>query len=163
MASICFRAAPLAPLLLTLGIAGCNKSDAPVNQVGAEGAAVAAGFGSKLEPGLYEVVQTGDVDVTMKQCLTADQLAKDQLVGEADLQKGWHFVKNSMAGGRFEVEAVGPSNARMVEIGTYGQTTYQGESSMTFDNDGKKQALNIRYKARRIANSCTEADEKDEG
>ncbi|NIJ21837.1 hypothetical protein FHS95_003548 [Sphingomonas naasensis] len=162
MNSIRFPAAPLAPLLLTLLIVGCSKGDAPANGASAEEAAAVAGIGSKLEPGLYEIVQTGDVDITIKQCLSAEQLAKSRLVGEDDLQKGWHFVRNSMSGGRFEVEAVGPSDARMVETGTYGQTAYQGESSMTYDNGGEKQAINIRYKARRIAAGCTEADEKDE-
>lgn len=160
MASIYHRAAPL---LLTLLIAGCNKSDAPANAASAEDAAVAAGFGSKLEPGLYEVAQTGDVEITMKECFTAEQLARGQFVTEDDLQKGWRFVRNTMSGGRFDVEATGPANARMVNIGTYGQTSYQGESSMTFDNDGEKQAINIAFKAKRIASSCTEADEKDDG
>lgn len=112
-------------------------------------------------PGLYEVVQTGDVDITEKECITAGQLAKGQIAPEESLKEGWRFVRNTMSGGRYDIEAVGPSNARMVSTGTYGETSYQGEWSMTFDQKGEKQSINFTARARRIADSC-EGLEKDE-
>lgn len=155
MALIRFRPAPLAPLLLAVLIAGCGTGGAPANgAAGADKAGAELLLASGLEPGLYEVVQTGDVEITEKECISAEQLAKGQLAPEESLQKGWRFVRNSMSGGRFDVEATGPSNARMVAAGTYGQTSYQGEWSMTFDQNGEKQAINFTAKAKRIADSC---------
>jgi len=162
VALIRFRPAPLAPLLLTVLIAGCGTGGtggAPANgSAGADKAGAESLLAGGLKPGLYEVVQTGDVEITEKECLSAEQLAKGQLAPEESLQKGWRFVRNSMSGGRFDVEATGPSNARMVAAGTYGQTSYQGEWSMTFDQNGEKQAINFTAKAKRIADSCEDKE-----
>lgn len=143
-----FRPAPLAPLLPVFLIAGCGT---PAN---GSADAVAALAGNALVPGLYEVIQVGDVEGIEKECLTAEQLAKSQIAPADSVQEGWRFVRNSMAGGRFDVEAIGPSNARMVATGTYGQKSYQGEWSMTFDQNGEKQAINFTAKARHVSDSC---------
>lgn len=145
----------MAPLLLALLVGACGGAKAPANDTGArEAAATAASFGGKLLPGLYDVVQTGDVEDRDTECITAEQLAKQQIAPEDSLQEGWRFVRNSMSGGRYSFEAAGPANARIVSDGTYTATTYDGNFVMTYDQAGKSQAIRLKVKATRIADNC---------
>ncbi|MCX8476924.1 MAG: DUF3617 family protein [Sphingomonas sp.] len=158
-----FRPAPMAPLLLALLIGACGKANAPANEAAAsESVAAGTGFAGKLQPGLYDVVQTGDVEDHDKECITAEQLGKGEIASAESLQEGWRFVRNRMSGGRYEIEAAGPSNARLVSEGTYDSTSYQGTFVMNFEQDGKPQALRLKVKATRVADDCKDKD-KDEG
>lgn len=162
MALIRFRPAPLAPLLLTLLIAGCGTGGAPANGSAATDTSGGGSiFGGSLKPGLYEVVQTGDAPGTEKECLTAEQLAKGEIAPSDSLQEGWRFVRNNMSGGRYDVEAAGPSNAKIVSSGTYDSTSYEGDWVMSYDEGGKAQTIKIHAKARHISDSCEQKDKEE--
>lgn len=155
-----FRPAPLAPLLLALLLGACGKATAPVNELAAsESAAAGAGFGEKLQPGLYDVVQTGDVESHETECITAEQLGRGEIASAESLQEGWRFVRNRMSGGRYEIEAAGPANARLVSEGTYDSTRYQGAFALSFEQDGKPQTLRIKVMATRVADICKNKDD----
>lgn len=150
-----FRPAPMAPLVLALLVGACGWAKAPTNESGvSETTATTASFGGKLLPGLYKVVQTGDVAMEDEECLTPEQIAKDEIAPSDSLQEGWRFVRNRMSGGRYEMEAAGPANARIVSNGTYDATSYTGDFAMHFTQDGKPQTIKIGVKATRIADSC---------
>jgi hypothetical protein len=154
-----FRPAPIAPLLLALLIGACGKAADPANG-SAQGEPVAAtvSFTGKLQPGLYDVVQTGDVEDQSKECVTAEQLAKGQIASDDSLQEGWRFVRNSMSGGRYAFEAAGPAKARIVSDGTYTATSYAGDFAMHFEQDGKPQAIRLKVKATRIGDDCKDEE-----
>lgn len=150
-----FRPAPLAPLLLALATGACGDAAGPANGSAArEPAGASTGFAGKLQPGLYDVVQTGDVEDHDTECITAAQLAKGQLAPDDSLQEGWRFVRNSMSGGRYAFEAAGPANARIISDGTYTATTYDGDFAMHYDQGGKPQTIRIKIKAKRIGGDC---------
>jgi len=144
----------IAALCAVLLLAGCGEQGGT-----AGGSALASGagkpssgsldiqpvmFAGPLRPGLYRLVQTGDVADETTRCITAAQIGRKSYIEPGDLQEGWRVVSDSMTRGRIDVEAAGPDGAKMVFDGNYAVDRFTIDAVMTFQLDGKSQRLTNR-------------------
>ncbi len=112
-------------MALALVLAGCGEGgDAAAPGGGAQAALPTAAMTGSMRPGLYRVVQTGDVEIEEERCVTAAQAASGRLPMSSSSDEGWTVHTNRAAAGRIAVSATHRGGGRMTLSGGYGADSF---------------------------------------
>jgi len=113
--------------------------------------------GGSLRPGLYHVVQTGDVEIEEERCIEADNVAAGRFLADEDMGHGWAVERNSLANGKIEVIARHPTGSRAHLQGSFGKDSYVVNARMEMKVNGETHLIRTVQNGRFAAPTCAES------
>lgn len=112
-----------------------------------------------LRAGLYQVVQTGDVDIEEERCFNAEEIAAGRF-GVPDMAgDGWTLDTNRMSRGTIEVAAWHPSGSRLTISGTYGREAFMTKGTLEVKLNGETHIIRTQQRGRFTSSDCPEDTE----
>lgn len=110
-----------------------------------------------MRPGLYRVVQTGDVEIEEERCITPDDVAAGRFAPPDSMSEGWSVASNRASAGRIEVSARHPDGARMTITGSYGLDSFIAEGELHIMVNGERHHIRTTQRGTLISSHCEEA------
>lgn len=143
-------------LLIGIGVlflAGCGATENK-GERGGTGRSTSSADSEPLRPGLYHVVQTGDVAVEDERCFNAADLAAGRFAVPGSADDGWVIDTNRMSGGTIEVAARHPSGSRLNFDGTFQKESFDVEGTLEMKLNGETHVIRTRQMGAFASSTC---------
>ena len=139
----------------------CGESgDARAAGAPAGVAMAATAGGAMLRPGLYHVVQTGDVEIEEERCLKAADLAAGRFVPADEIQPGWVVDANRLSAGTIDVAARHPKGSgRMRMAGRYTADSFTVDATLEMPIEGEPHSVRTSAQGTFLAALCQGAED----
>lgn len=136
-----------------LFLAGCGATENKGERGEPGGSTFSAGS-EPLRPGLYHVVQTGDVAVEDERCFNAADVAAGRFAVPGSADDGWVIDTNRMSGGTIEVAARHPSGSRLNFDGTFQKESFDVEGRLEMKLNGETHVIRTRQMGAFASPTC---------
>lgn len=137
-----------------LALAACSSEKGGAENV-AQSALPGAG-GESLRAGLYQVVQTGDVEIEEERCFKAEDVAAARFAVPGSAGDGWTVDTNRMSGGTIEVAARHPSGSRLNLGGIFGREFFTIDGTLEMKLNGETHVVRTQQRGRFASPTCPE-------
>ena len=141
-------------LLAACGGKATDEADAPASGASSDGGAT-ANAGS-FRPGLYTVVQTGDVEIEEERCFLAADVAAGRFGTPGSLSDGWIIDTNRMAGGAIKVVASHPTGSRLNIGGTFERESFEVDGLLEIELNGEIHVVRTKQRGTFASSTCPE-------
>lgn len=150
------RKTSLAFVALTALLTACGDSGdaAPSTNAQNAAAAISPAITGSMRPGLYRIVQTGDVEIEEERCFTSDDVASGRFAPPDSISDGWVISTNRASGGRIEVSARHPDGARMTITGNYQPDSFVAEAELNMVMNGAPHRIRTIQQGTLLSASC---------
>lgn len=136
-------------------LAGCGQNAGAVpDDSGTIKKASLGASGEPLRPGLYHIVQTGDVDIEEERCLKSSDVEAGRFVVPGMTGDGWTFHTNRMSGGTIEVAAHHPSGGKLNIDGTFEKESFTVEGTVELKLNGETHVVRTQQRGAFASPTC---------
>lgn len=134
-----------------LFLAGCSPEKSGTEA--AKSASLSAS-GEPLRAGLYQVVQTGDVDIEEERCFRAEDVAAGRFAMAKSAGDGWTVETNRMSAGTIEVAARHPSGSRLTIGGRFERESFAVDGVLELKLNGETHIVRTRQQGKFVSPTC---------
>lgn len=154
--------AMVAPVSL---IAACGEGDgaraAERPPERSEVALAANARSASLRPGLYRVIQTGDVELEDERCILASDVAAGRFAAGELVPSGWTVETNRMSGGTIALAARHPVGGRIALSGSYQVETFRISGTLDLPVKGEQHHVRVTAQGDFQSPDCDDAEDVD--